>query len=306
MLCGNIRFGWHNLAKNFWNNRLLDAMTDISPELVQALSSLLTNAIRASTANIATASGAETVSSSGLFLAALFKTPTFTVPEYHSTDGTTVRDYFQRFDWALQLSKIPVDLYATYARVYMGTELNNALKFLISPRSPESLTYDEIQTALVKHFDRAKNKFAESIKFRHIVQSEDETVANFILRLRQGAVYCDYGAFLDRMLIEQFLCGLKSKEMCDEIIAKNPVTFSEAYEIANSLEATRITADTIKTTSAGSNNNIQKLSVVSVKVKHSKKTISYSVAILRSRESTSHISECTKRTKPGSVFLQWM
>jgi len=161
-------------------------MTDISSKLVQAFSSLLTNAIQASTANLATSPGAETVSSLGLPSVASFKTPIFTVPEYRSTDGTTVRHYFQRFDWALQLSKIPVDLYATYARVYMGTELNNALKFLISPRSPESLTYDEIQTALVKHFDRARNKFAESIKFRHITQSEDETVANFVLRLRQG------------------------------------------------------------------------------------------------------------------------
>jgi len=188
----------------------------------------------------------------------------------------------------------------------MGTELNNALKFLISPRSPESLTYDEIQTALVKHFD-ARNKFAESIKFRHIAQSEDETVANFVFRLRQGAVYCD---FLDQMNSSVYTIQVcKIQEMRDEIIAKNPVTFSEAYEIANSLEATRVTADIIKTTSAGLNNKIQKLSVVPVKVKHSKKqprTRSLSRYLADSRESMSSISKCTKSTTQGSVFLQWM
>lgn len=40
--------------------------------------------------------------------------------------------------------------------------------------------------------------------------------------------------------------GLKSKEMCDEIIAKKPKTFTEAYEIANTLEATHFTADAVK------------------------------------------------------------
>jgi len=74
--------------KKLLEQSIFDAMTDISPELVQALSSLLINAIQASTANIATSSGTETVSSSGLLLVASFKTPTFT--EYHSMDETTV------------------------------------------------------------------------------------------------------------------------------------------------------------------------------------------------------------------------
>lgn len=49
----------------------------------------------------------------------------------------------------------------------MGTKFNNALKFLICPRQPD-LTYNEIQETLINHFDHAKNKYAESIKFRSI------------------------------------------------------------------------------------------------------------------------------------------
>jgi len=48
------------------------------------------------------------------------------------------------------------------------------------------------------------------------------------------------------MLIEQ-LHGLESREMCDEIIAKKP-TFTEACEIACTLETTRYTADEVKIT----------------------------------------------------------
>jgi len=56
---------------------------------------------------------------------------------------------------------------------------------------------------LVSHFDQIKNKYAESIKFRQIVQEKrDKTVTDFALRLRQGAVHCNYGELIDRMLTD--------------------------------------------------------------------------------------------------------
>ncbi|XP_039312438.1 uncharacterized protein K02A2.6-like [Solenopsis invicta] len=220
-------------------------MTEVPPELLQALTNMLTSALQTSAANI---TAGTSTNLSGSTSTGQAKIPTFSMTEYRSSEDTTVEDYFKRFKWALQLSKIPDDLYSNYACVHMGTELNNALKFLICPRQPEDLTYEEIKTTLINHYDRAKNKYAESIKFRHIVQQKGETVANFVLRLKQGAAHCEYGTFLDRMLIEQMLHGLESREMCDEIIAKKPTTFTEAYEVANALEATRCTADEVKKT----------------------------------------------------------
>lgn len=68
----------------------------------------------------------------------------------------------------------------------MGTELNNAIKFLVSPREPETLTFEEIRVKFIQHFDLAKNKYVESIKFRRITQQENETIAHFALRLKQS------------------------------------------------------------------------------------------------------------------------
>lgn len=72
------------------------------------------------------------------------KPPPFSFQAFRSSDGTTVADYFTRLEWALELSKIPESQYASYALVYMGTELNDALKFLISPAKPEDATYADI------------------------------------------------------------------------------------------------------------------------------------------------------------------
>lgn len=40
------------------------------------------------------------------------------------------------------------------------------------------------------------------------------------MRLIQGATFCEYDTFLDRMLIEQQLMGLTASSICDELIAK--------------------------------------------------------------------------------------
>ncbi|XP_053692131.1 uncharacterized protein K02A2.6-like [Sabethes cyaneus] len=58
------------------------------------------------------------------------KAAAFTIGEYRTADCSSVEDYFKRFDWALNLSRIREVDYAAYARVHIGSELNNALKFL--------------------------------------------------------------------------------------------------------------------------------------------------------------------------------
>lgn len=223
---------------------------EVTPELLEPMTSMLTSALKASIACVAAATSPTDADNARLTTRPVqTKPPPFSCKEYRPSEGITVEEYFKRFDWSLQLSKISDEQHANYARVYMGAELNNALKFLVNPRESEALTYAEIRTSLIAHFDSAKNKYAESVKFRQIKQQKGEGIAGFALRLRQGAAHCDYGKFLDRMLIEQLLHGLDDRDMCDEIIGKKADTFTAAFEIAHTLEATRHTADTVKTNS---------------------------------------------------------
>lgn len=146
------------------------SITSVTPELLQTLTTLIANVIQAS-ANSA-ASGSDMTQSRG---------PPFTISEYRSFDATSIKDYFTHFTWALQLSKVPENQYTNYARVYMGTKLNDALKFFVVPRISESLTYEKIHPNLIGHFDASRNKFAESIKFRRTTQHAGETITNFSL-----------------------------------------------------------------------------------------------------------------------------
>ena len=70
----------------------------------------------------------------------------------------------------------------------MGAELNNAFKILMSPKVPEDVTYEEIKTTFVNHFDGKRNQYSESVKFHQIMQQKSESVADFELRLRRHIV----------------------------------------------------------------------------------------------------------------------
>lgn len=210
-----------------------------SQESLKVLTDTLPDAIRLAVQRATQAAVADINSSSTS--ASSTKTPTFSMPEYRSEENNSVADYFQRFEWALDLTKIPTDQFPNFARVHMGSELNAALKILISPRKPESLTFDQIKNILISHFDAKRNKYAESIKFRKIMQEPNEALANFALRLKKGTVHCDYAEFLYRMLIEQLLHGMNARGICDEIIKKKPEAFAAAYEIAHAMEVTHST-----------------------------------------------------------------
>lgn len=196
-----------------------------------------------------------------------YKAPSFNAKEFKDSDGVSVASYFERFELALQLSRIPEEDYLTYSRVHMGSQLNEAFKYLIHPKKPEAFSYNEMKMILIKHYDKKPNKYAESVKFRKIIQHEDESLADFALRLRHGALHCEYGEFIDRMLIEQLIFGMNSRMFCEEIISKNPNTFEEAYEIAHVLEATQQTASSVKTLPTHQSEQMNKLGYNPIKNK---------------------------------------
>lgn len=112
---------------------------------------------------------------------ALPKPPPFSFQSFRLADDTAVTDYFMRFKLALNLSKIPEEKHANYFRVYIGVELNDALKFLISPEKPEDCDFAKIKKMLEEHFDFAKNEFSERVKLCQITQKTRKPLASISL-----------------------------------------------------------------------------------------------------------------------------
>ncbi|XP_059222020.1 uncharacterized protein K02A2.6-like isoform X3 [Stomoxys calcitrans] len=205
---------------------------------IRLLSKMFADAIQQSTSAAASAAAAAATSSiSQRDATPRNAMPPVSIPAYKMGDSTSVSDYFVRCEWSFQLSQVAESDYKSYMLVHMGADLYNSLKVLLSPKKVEELSYVEVKDTLVKHFDRKCNQYAESIRYRQVVQEKEEALSDFVLRLRKAATHCNYAEFLDRMLTEQLLYGLQSRDICDEIISREPRTFNEAYEIAQRLEA---------------------------------------------------------------------
>ena len=76
---------------------------------------------------------------------------------------------------------------------------------------------------------------AESYRFHHTLQSENETVTEYGNNLKRLAVNCNFGTYLTRDLRDQFVGGVKSQAAKKKLLSEDR-TFEQALKIAQADE----------------------------------------------------------------------
>ena len=110
-------------------------------------------------------------------------------------------------------------------------------KALISPRSLEAASFEEIKNALKFHFSPAKIEIAERYRFFQRKQSKDESVAEYVASLRKLAVHCNFESYLDTALRDQLVCGLHDIKCQKELLCMSSLSLQEAVQHARAYEA---------------------------------------------------------------------
>ena len=77
---------------------------------------------------------------------------------------------------------------------------------------------------------------AERYKFYKRIQKGNESVAEYIITLKQFAKHCDFGEFLNDALRDQFVCGLCQQSAQKKLLTEENLTFKRACEIAQAME----------------------------------------------------------------------
>ena len=88
---------------------------------------------------------------------------------------------------------------------------------LVYPKKPREVSYDELVEVLQHHFGGTHNKMVERAKFRELKRSGQESVNDFVVKLKNGARNCQFGDLLEENLLEQFRIGANSKPIRDRI-----------------------------------------------------------------------------------------
>ena len=99
-----------------------------------------------------------------------------------------------------------------------------------------SKTVAEIVGALKGHYEHKPIIISERFNFHRRQQGRTETVAQYVAELRKLSVHCQFGPYLEEVLRDRFVCGLRSEAVQKKLLAKEDLTFQEAIRIAQASE----------------------------------------------------------------------
>ena len=110
------------------------------------------------------------------------------------------------------------------------------LRNLLAPELQKDKSFDELKELLVSHYSPKPILIAERYKFHRRNQHESETVAQFVVELKRLALKCEFGTFLEEVLRDRLVCGLKSVQIQKKLLAERDLTLKKAFETAQSME----------------------------------------------------------------------
>lgn len=107
--------------------------------------------------------------------------------------------------------------------------------------------YKKSLDILTKHFTPQVNTLYERHVFRNMQQNDNETVAQFVVRLKLQASYCNYGGQQMEHIRDQVVEKCKSSEMRRKFLGKgNTLTLENVLEISRIFEASNEQANIIE------------------------------------------------------------
>lgn len=126
---------------------------------------------------------------------------------------------------------------------FLNALSEDAFKLLTNlaiPGNPESTTYKELIVLLDNHFSKTESVFASRFKFYNAAREQNETVNEWIARLRNLAGSCKFGNHLDKMLVDRFVIGMHKGPARDRLFEEDAekLTIAEAIRIATNKEIT--------------------------------------------------------------------
>ncbi|XP_065216880.1 uncharacterized protein K02A2.6-like [Planococcus citri] len=119
----------------------------------------------------------------------------------------------------------------------INSQMFQLITTLVSPKEPIDEKYKDIVDLVDKHLDPTPNPIVERHNFNIAKQETNESVPDFIARLRKLATTCDYGTTLDNQLRDAIVRGIRNSDTKKKLFEKGKdLTLSQALEIVKSSE----------------------------------------------------------------------
>ena len=111
------------------------------------------------------------------------------------------------------------------------------LRNLVQPDKPGDKSYEELTSALSKHYSPKPNVIVSRYKFNTAVRQPGQSIASYVAHLQQLSEHCNYGASLNDMLRDRLVCGVGDSAMQKRLFAEPDLKFPKAFDVCQAMES---------------------------------------------------------------------
>lgn len=154
---------------------------------------------------------------------------------FHSKDNW--KYYLQRFELEINLLQLNVPHLSSGRRDLLlraiGSEQYRTVADHFNPIPVSIINYDELLSFLTSHNTKLVSYIFARCEFSRCVHDPNTSIAEFLAKLRSLAPDCQFGAFLDERLRDQFLIGLNNLSMIERISELHRLPTDKLVDIVN-------------------------------------------------------------------------
>ena len=161
------------------------------------------------------------------------------IGEFHDRDGEKWADFIERFEFACVGQGVEIDDVTKRARLLsgLGQEGYRKVKTILAPSQLSEVSYDDIKRTVQNHMDPKPSIIISRFKFHKKVQGAEQGIKEFVADLRVMAGRYDFGATMDLMLRDRFVCGVHDQVLQKRLLSEeDSLTFEKAQKIALAME----------------------------------------------------------------------
>ncbi|GBO38636.1 hypothetical protein AVEN_122174-1 [Araneus ventricosus] len=151
-------------------------------------------------------------------------------------EGDNFVEYLMQADFFFEANKITSDdEKRALLLTAIGKKTFSLLRNLLQPREMKTVPYNEIIKVLTDYYSPASSIIMERFRFYNLKQG-NEDIATFIVKIKELASKCNFGAFLNDALRDKLVCGLQSEQIQNKLLSEKDIDFAKASEMALAME----------------------------------------------------------------------
>lgn len=156
-----------------------------------------------------------------------------------------LNSYLERFNFFVLANDIPVGRKKAVFLSVIGASTFNLIKDLAQPNNLNSddVTFDNIVTLLKNHIQPKASLVVYRYKFDKCVKGTNESIGDYINRLKHLSEHCNFGENLNQRLRDKFVSGLNDDRIIHKLLTEgDELTFARACQVSLHFEQNKTEA----------------------------------------------------------------